>query len=91
MHLVVFGHLLQRVGETVVGELLRDFEEAFVGQVEQGVGEVGGLSSEKVATSCSADCACPGTACSRTSPQLANVVGPFANGEALVLGLRRKS
>ena len=50
-----------------------------------------GFSSEYVATSCSADCASPGDCCSRTSCQSAKVVGPFANGEPEVLGLRRKS
>jgi hypothetical protein len=68
MHLVVFGHLLEGVGETVVGELLRDFEEAFVGEVEQVLARSAGLSSEKVATSCSADCACPGSLFAHIAP-----------------------
>ena len=43
VHLLVLGHLLERVGEPVVGELLGDLDEALLGQVEQGVREVGGL------------------------------------------------
>ena len=38
----LFGHLLERVGEAVVGELLGDLEHALLRQVEQGVREVGG-------------------------------------------------
>ncbi len=48
-------------------------------------------SSEYEATSCSADCDSPGARCSVTSLHPAKVVGPFANGEALVFGRRRNS
>jgi hypothetical protein len=46
MHLVVLGHLLEGVGEAIVAELLGDFEEAFVGEVESVLARSAGLSSE---------------------------------------------
>ena len=40
--LLLFRHLLERVGETAVGELFGDLDAALLRQVEQGVREVGG-------------------------------------------------
>jgi hypothetical protein len=59
VHLVVLGHLLEGVGEPVVRELL-GFEEALLGRSSRVLARSAGCSSEKVATSCSADCASPG-------------------------------
>ena len=43
LDLLALGHLLEHVGEAVVGELLGDLEHALLRQVEQGVREVGRL------------------------------------------------
>ena len=86
VHLLLFGHLLEGVGEPVVGELLGDLDQPLVGQVEQGVREVGGLELGE-----GRDELLGGLRLARDlRPRArrstsANVVGPFANGEALVL------
>ena len=83
MDLVVLGHLLQHVGEAVVGELLGDLDHALVGQVEQGVREVGGLEVGERRDELLGRLGLAGRAGPRgPRATLAKAAGPFANGEA---------